>query len=56
VRIPGAQEALIDRAKLEDYLLSTEHPIGRFKARFFTALGFTAADWNSSNAPSASSI
>jgi hypothetical protein len=26
-------------------LLSTEHPVGRFKARFFRALGFSAERW-----------
>lgn len=26
-------------------LLSTEHPIGRAKARFFARLGFTLDDW-----------
>ena len=45
MRIPGAERALIDPAKLRDYLLSTEHPIGRFKARFFAALGFTQEKW-----------
>src|SRR5262249_45911754 len=32
-------------AKLRDYLLSRTHPVGRFKARFFTALGFSAEQW-----------
>lgn len=31
--------------KLHGYLLSTSHPVGRFKARFFTALGYTADEW-----------
>ena len=31
--------------KLHGYLLSASHPVGRFKARFFTALGYTADDW-----------
>ena len=30
---------------MRDYLLSRTHPIGRFKARFFVALGFTADRW-----------
>jgi hypothetical protein len=45
VLLPNADEAVIDRAKLRDYLLSTTHPLGRFKARFFNALGFTADNW-----------
>ncbi len=28
-----------------DYILSFEHPIGRFKAFFFAGLGFTADNW-----------
>lgn len=43
--IPNAERATIEPAKLRDYLLSSTHPIGRFKARFFTALGFTADRW-----------
>jgi len=45
VRLPNADLAIIDRAKLESYLLSASHPIGRFKARFFAALGFSEAAW-----------
>ena len=43
--LPGSDQAVIDPAKLQGYLLSTEHPIGRFKARFFDALGFSADRW-----------
>jgi hypothetical protein len=45
VLLPNADDAVIDPAKLRDYLLSTEHPLGRFKARFFGALGFSADRW-----------
>jgi uncharacterized protein DUF6883 len=45
VLLPHADEAVIAREKLEGYLLSTSHPIGRFKARFFAGLGFSAAHW-----------
>lgn len=34
----------IDRRKLTGYLLSTAHPVGRSKARFFASLGFFPAD------------
>jgi hypothetical protein len=27
-------------------LLSTSHPVGRFKAPFFTSLGYTSTDWH----------
>lgn len=43
--LPNAQGAIIDEAKLRGYLLSDVHPVGRFKARFFAALGFTEANW-----------
>jgi hypothetical protein len=42
VLLPNAETAIIDSAKLHGYLLSQSHPIGRFKARFFNALGFSA--------------
>jgi len=39
-------EALhVEDAKVRDYLLSSSHPIGRFKARFFRSLGFTEENW-----------
>jgi hypothetical protein len=31
--------------KLHGYLLSTSHPIGRFKAAFFARLGYTSINW-----------
>lgn len=43
--LPNAERAEIDAAKLRDYLLSPQHPLGRFKARFFGALGFAADRW-----------
>ena len=36
---------MVDPAKVRDYLLSHEHPIGRFKAIFFESLGYKQADW-----------
>ena len=46
VLLPNAGRAVIDPVKLHGYLLSTTHPIGRFKARFFAALGFVAERWS----------
>lgn len=43
--IPNADRATIEPEKVRDYLLSATHSIGRFKARFFVALGFTADRW-----------
>lgn len=39
MNLPAADRALIQPEKLHDYLLSTEHPVGRFKAAFFARLG-----------------
>jgi len=43
--IRNADRAVIEPAKLHDYLLSRTHPIGRFKAAFFEALGYSSDDW-----------
>ena len=45
MRLPNAEQAIIDPQKLHGYLLSPTHPVGRFKARFFSALGYTAERW-----------
>jgi hypothetical protein len=45
VRLPNASHTIIEQGKLEGYLLSELHPVGRFKARFFASLGFTAHNW-----------
>jgi hypothetical protein len=42
VAVPNPDRAVIDPAKLRDYLLSALHPIGRFKAAFFGSLGYTS--------------
>ncbi len=45
MRLPNSDRAVIDLAKLRDYLLSTSHSVGRFKARFFESLGYSADNW-----------
>lgn len=45
MRVPGADLAIVGPAKVRDYLLSPEHPVGRLKAVFFRALGYTKEDW-----------
>jgi len=45
LQIPNADRAVIDPAKLRDYLLSRTHPVGRFKAAFFLSLGYSAENW-----------
>ena len=43
--LPNAQHAIVDPAKVRDYLLSPIHPIGHFKAVVFNALGYSTKDW-----------
>jgi len=45
MKLPAAERAVIAPAKIRDYLLSTSHPVGRFKALFFSSLGYTSANW-----------
>ena len=45
MKLPNAENAIIDADKLQDYLLSPEHPVGRFKAAFFRSLGYSRANW-----------
>jgi len=45
LRIPNADRAVIDPVKLHGYLLSRSHSIGRFKAAFFRALGYSSEEW-----------
>jgi hypothetical protein len=42
---PHADHAVVDKAKICDYLLSSVHPVGRFKARVFLSLGYTIDAW-----------
>jgi hypothetical protein len=45
-RVPGqAAVSVIEPMKLHGYLLARGHPIGRFKASFFLALGYSAETW-----------
>jgi Domain of unknown function (DUF6883) len=43
--LPNADRAVVDLAKIRDYLLAAAHPVGRFKARFFISLGYAADQW-----------
>ena len=43
--LPHADHALVDEAKICDDLLSATHPVGRFKARVFRSLDYTAESW-----------
>ena len=43
MKLPHHDDVQIDIRKVRDYLLSPVHPVGRFKARVFKALGFDVA-------------
>ena len=45
MELPARERVQIDSAKVRDYLLSKVHTVGRFKAAFFEALGYSTADW-----------
>jgi hypothetical protein len=45
VRLPNPEGAVVDAEKVRDYLLSSNHPVGRLKAAFFVGLGYRAEDW-----------
>lgn len=45
LRLPNIENAVIHPQKLRDYLLSPLHPVGRFKALFFSSLGYTQEHW-----------
>ena len=43
--LPNAESARIDARKLRDCALNAQHEIGRFKAAFFSQMGYTADNW-----------
>lgn len=45
MKVPNWEQAVVDKKKLQEYLLSPTHPVGRFKARYFSTLGYEATDW-----------
>ena len=44
--MPRREEAVVPREKLQGYLLSESHPIGRHKAAALARAGFEMADWS----------
>jgi hypothetical protein len=45
-RLPNAGHAVVDPRKITQYLLSSTHPVGGPKARFFRRFGFEASKPN----------
>jgi hypothetical protein len=46
MKLPNAQNAVVDERKVREYLLSPSHPVGRFKAKFFGSIGFAPEGWS----------
>ena len=43
--LPNPDRAVVDPSKVRDYLLSHEHPVGRFKAVVFESVGYNRSAW-----------
>jgi hypothetical protein len=44
MKLPNGERAIVDRCKLYEYCLNTDHPRGRNKARVFASAGIRQAD------------
>ena len=45
MRLPNAALAVVEREKIQDYLLNPAHPDNGGKAQFFENLGFRRTQW-----------
>ena len=45
MKLPNAEQAVVEREKIADYLLNPAHRYGASKARFFAAFGFRVEEW-----------
>ena len=45
MKLPNADQAIVDESKVVQYLLSVNHPEGQSKAAFFSMLGFREHRW-----------
>ena len=45
MKLPNAATAVVQREKVEDYLLNPAHPDNGGKAHFFEDLGFRRSEW-----------
>ena len=45
MKLPNADNALIQREKITNYLLNATHPDNNGKAEFFESFGFRQDDW-----------
>ena len=45
MKLPNADKAIVEREKVDDYLLDSTHPDNGGKAQFFERLGFRRGEW-----------
>jgi len=45
MKLPNLNLATVEREKITDYLLNTQHRYGASKERFFAEFGFKIEDW-----------
>ena len=45
MKLPNADDAVVERAKVTDYLLDSMHPDNGGKAEFFEQVGFRRIEW-----------
>ena len=45
MKLPNAHAAVVEQAKIRDYLLNPSHRFGASKARFFAEFGFSVEYW-----------
>lgn len=45
MKLPNADKAVVEREKVEDYLLNSAHPDNGGKAQFFERFGFHRNEW-----------
>ena len=45
MKLPNAEQLIVEREKIVDYLLNPTHRYGASKARFFGEFGFRAENW-----------
>lgn len=45
MKLPDCENAIVDEAKVKEYLLNLKHPYGVSKARFFSEFGFCMERW-----------
>lgn len=43
--LPHPDNAIIEPEKIRGYLLSPNHPVGRYKAAYFRSLGYSQENW-----------